>query len=215
MKETERLRLVELYTIEGEAYAGGVVAVAGVDEVGRGALAGPVSAGACVLPRGPLIEFLNDSKKLSAVRREQVAASVRAVATAWSVAHVEPGVIDELGIVGALKSAMRTAVRNLGLVPDLVLLDGNPLGLGLSERTIVRGDAQVACIAAASVLAKVERDALMVRLDESFPGYGFASNKGYGAEVHIRAIEERGLSAAHRRSFCSRWTTHPDLGAPN
>lgn len=205
MKEAERIRLTELYAIEAEAYGQGIAVVAGIDEVGRGALAGPVSAGACVLPRGPFIEYLNDSKKLSPKRREQVSASIKAVATAWSVAHVQAARVDEVGIVGALKDAMRQAVAGLGVAPGLVLLDGNPIGLGMSERSIVKGDALVACIAAASVLAKVERDALMVDLDERYPGYGFATNKGYGALAHTQAIERLGLTAVHRRSFCTRW----------
>lgn len=205
LKEAERVRLVELYAIEHAAYGEGFLAVAGVDEVGRGALAGPVSAGACILPRGPLVEFLNDSKKLTAARRSSVARAIRQIAISWSVAHVDPAEVDRVGISEALRTAMRAAVSGLSTSPDLVLLDGRPIGLGLAERAVVKGDATIAAIAAASVLAKVERDGLMVELDATYPGYGLASNKGYGSAGHIEAIRQLGLSPVHRRTFCGNF----------
>lgn len=207
MKEAERIRLTALYAAEREAYDTGYVAIAGVDEVGRGSLAGPVSAGACILPRGPLIEFLNDSKKLTPKRRDSIAHAVRQIAVSWSVAHVEPDEVDRIGISEALRVAMRDALGQLTPTPDLVLLDGRELGLGLNERTIIKGDSLIAAISAASVIAKVERDRLMVELDERYPGYGFASNKGYGSAAHIAAIRANGMTPAHRRSFCTNFCT--------
>lgn len=179
--------------------------IAGVDEVGRGPLAGPVSAGACVLDPAIEIPFLNDSKKLSEKRREEVAACLRAQARDWKVAHVSADVIDAEGIMSALKQAMRAAVAGLTLTPAVILLDGRPLALWKEERALIKGDAQVACIAAASVLAKVERDALMREADRLYPGYGFAHNKGYGTAQHSAAIRERGLTPLHRRSFCGEF----------
>ena len=202
-KEGERLRA--LFAYERELYGGGALVVAGVDEVGRGPLAGPVSAGACVLDPGLLIPHLNDSKRLSAARREEVAALLRQEARAWHVAHVPAAVIDQEGIVAALKQAMRAAVAGLGLAPDHILLDGRPLSIWPQEEAIIKGDGKIACIAAASVLAKVERDALMRAADLSYPGYGFARNKGYGTAEHIAAIKIHGLSPLHRRSFCGHF----------
>lgn len=207
MKEAERIRLTALYSAERDAYDSGYISVAGVDEVGRGSLAGPVSAGACILPRGPLIEFLNDSKKLAAKRRESVAEAVRHIAISWAVAHVDACEVDRIGISEALRVAMREALGKLDPTPDLVLLDGRELGLGFHERTIIKGDATIAAISAASVVAKVERDRMMVELDERYPGYGFASNKGYGSAAHIEAIRADGLTPVHRRSFCTNFTT--------
>jgi len=181
------------------------VVVAGVDEVGRGPLAGPVSAGACVLDPDSEIPHLNDSKKLSEKRREEVAATLRARARAWHVAHVSADVIDAHGIMFALKQAMREAVAGLGLKPDVILLDGRPLALWPQEQAIVKGDGKIACIAAASVLAKVQRDALMREADQAYPGYGLAHNKGYGTAEHAAAIRERGLTPLHRRSFCGEF----------
>jgi ribonuclease HII len=187
------------------------VAVAGVDEVGRGALAGPVSAGACVLgaaavrDAGAYVRWLNDSKQLSARRREEVAGVLREVAQSYSVAHVAPEVIDSEGLMVALRRAMTEAVAGLDVVPDVVALDGRPLGLFAHEDAIVKGDGKVACIAAASVLAKVERDALMVAYAQDYPGYGFEGHKGYGSSAHIECLTKQGLSPLHRRSFCQNF----------
>lgn len=202
---TESERLVLMYSHETRILsdAEGTVVVAGVDEVGRGSLAGPVTACACVLPLGPRIRGLDDSKRLNPARRAEVAEAVRAVAVAWSVVHVDAGVIDELGIVVALRRAMSTAIASLPLEPTHVLVDGLPMHVHEREMPIVRGDALVASIAAASVVAKVERDALMRRLDEVHPGYGLGGNKGYGSEEHLRALRALGPSPVHRRSFCT------------
>ena len=199
-QEQERLRV--LFAYERALYLAGADVVAGVDEVGRGPLAGPVSAGACVLGPGVEIPYLNDSKRLSEKRREEVAAALREQAYAWHVAHVPAEVVDIYGIVGALKRAMHEAVAGLLLRPDVILLDGLPLKLWPQERAIVKGDGKIACIAAASVLAKVERDAIMRIADQSYPEYGFSRNKGYGTAEHIAAIREFGPTPIHRHSFC-------------
>lgn len=205
LKEKEIERLNTLYAYERELYAQGMCAVAGLDEVGRGPVAGPVSVGACILPDQPLVEFLNDSKKVTEKRREKVAAELKALGVPYAVEHVSPEEIDRIGIVVALQTAMRRAVAALSVKPDAVLLDGNPLNLGVHEISIVKGDAKIACISAASILAKVERDALMRDYDEKYPQYGFASNKGYASAAHIEAIKEHGLCPIHRVSFCQNF----------
>ncbi|MCL2881418.1 MAG: ribonuclease HII [Coriobacteriia bacterium] len=204
-KDQEQGRLRALFAYERALYAAGAAVVAGVDEVGRGPLAGPVSAGACVLGPGAVIPYLNDSKKLSEKRREEVAAALREQAYAWHVAHVPAEDVDTYGIMGALKRAMYEAVAGLLLKPDIILLDGRPLSIWPQERAIVKGDEKVACISAASVLAKVERDALMRIADQYYPEYGFSRNKGYGTAEHIAAIREFGLTPIHRHSFCGEF----------
>jgi ribonuclease HII len=169
-------------------------------------VAGPLTVGAVCLPLRPQIAWLNDSKKLSAKRREELDLRIRASALALEIAHIPPEDIDRDGMAASLKKAMRAALDACCaarcLEPDLVLIDGIPLGVHPKERSVVKGDARVACIAAASIVAKVARDALMREADASFPGYGFASNKGYASRQHIAAIREKGLTTFHRASFC-------------
>jgi ribonuclease HII len=197
----ESARLAALMESQKALHAAGCAVVAGVDEVGRGALAGPVSAGAVVLDVGCTIEGLNDSKKLSPQRREQVAASVRGLASAFAVAHVQPAEIDAMGIGPASRLAMSRALDALDLAVDHVLVDGNDGRIGWPSTAVVRGDSLVACIAAASVVAKVERDELMVRLASEHPGYGLELNKGYSTVEHMDAVRRLGPSPIHRRSF--------------
>lgn len=178
----------------------------GIDEAGRGPLAGPVCAAACVLPEGLVIEGLNDSKKLSEKRREALYEQITTQAVAWAVCLVDEAVIDEINILQATFRAMRGAVAKLGLQPDLCLVDGNrDPGLGLPTRTVVKGDASCASVAAASILAKVTRDRLMYAYDELYPGYGFAVHKGYGTQAHYAAIQQLGLCPIHRRSFLKNY----------
>lgn len=205
LSEKEQARLDALYAYERALYQKGACAVAGLDEVGRGPVAGPVSVGACILPNQPLVEFLNDSKQVTEKRREKVANELKMLGVPHAVEHVAPEVIDEIGIVAALQMAMRRAIEHLRVAPDTVLLDGNPLNLGVHEISVVKGDAKIACISAASILAKVERDAIMREYDELYPGYGFASNKGYASAAHIAAIKEKGLTPIHRVSFCQNF----------
>ena len=208
-ERAERERVDRLYEAE-EAIArergGGVVV--GVDEVGRGSVAGPLAAGAVALPRKPRIAGLNDSKQVSPEDRERVAAEVKRVALAWAVAYVEPAEIDAHGMAASLRTAFRTAiamVEGAGVSVGVVLIDGAPIHCDPREACIVKGDAACASIAAASIVAKVERDALMDRLDAEHPGYGFASNKGYASEAHVKAIRDHGLTPVHRASFCTRF----------
>ena len=184
----------------------GLLVVAGVDEVGRGALAGPVSAGACVFERDVHIEGLDDSKVLTRQTRERLHAEIQIAARAVAVGHAEPSEIDRVGIVAATILAMRRAIGGLGLTVEHALVDGREVDLGLPTTAIVRGDATVRAIAAAAVYAKVTRDALMAELDSAYPGYGLADNKGYGSAEHRAAIAALGPSPVHRRSFgpCSQ-----------
>jgi ribonuclease HII len=181
--------------------------VAGVDEVGRGCLAGPVYAAAVILPPRCRIRDLDDSKKLAPEKRTEVAARVRERALAWAVARAEVEEIDQINILRATFLAMRRALALLATVPSECWVDGNQdPGLGLPVRMIVGGDALEACIMAASVVAKVARDEEMVRLCTLHPGYGFARHKGYGTPMHLEALRRLGPSPIHRRSFapCSQ-----------
>jgi ribonuclease HII len=174
----------------------------GVDEAGRGPLAGPVVAAAVVLDPARLIEGLRDSKRLSPARREALAGAIRERALAWCIASADPEEIDRLNILGATHLAMQRAVAGLGLAPELVLVDGNRApALAAPTLTIVGGDASVPAISAASILAKVARDALMVRLADAYPGYGFEVHKGYPTAEHRAALRRLGPSAVHRRNF--------------
>lgn len=179
--------------------------VAGVDEVGRGCLAGPVVAAAVILPAGWMPEGLRDSKLLRPEDRERLAAEVRAHALAWSVAFVEPAVIDRINILQATLLAAATAAGRLSIRPDALLLDGSLAlqDLSIEQRVVVDGDRLCVSVAAASVVAKVARDRLMVELDRQYPGYGLASNKGYAAPEHRAGLAALGLTAIHRRSFAS------------
>ncbi len=196
----ERERVEGMYGLMREL--GGDGFVLGVDEVGRGPLAGPLTVAAVALPPTPYIWGIDDSKKLSPTRREELAEKILTVAPAVGIAHIEPKEIDACGMAASLRMAMRRAIEDAGIEPDAVLLDGVPMRVHPHETAVVHGDARVACIAAASIVAKVTRDAIMVAADELFPGYGFAQSKGYGSAEHIRAIKELGLSPYHRESFC-------------
>jgi ribonuclease HII len=175
---------------------------AGVDEAGRGPLAGPVIAAAVILDPTAPIAGLRDSKRLSPARRVALAALIRSRALAWSLGIAGPEEIDRINILEATHAAMRRAVAGLDPAPELVLVDGNRLpGLPVAGRAVVGGDDSVAAISAASILAKVERDGRMVALAQQYPGYGFDRHKGYPTAAHRRALSELGPSPAHRRSF--------------
>jgi ribonuclease HII len=176
--------------------------VAGVDEAGRGPLAGPVIAAAVILDPSHPIAGLADSKTLNPSRREALAATIRQHALAWSVGRAEVDEIDTLNILQATMLAMQRAVAGLTLAPGLVQVDGNRLpSLPCPAEAIVKGDAKVAAISAASILAKVTRDAEMMQLHRQYPGYGFDIHKGYPTPTHLEALERLGVSPIHRRSF--------------
>ncbi|MEF9876138.1 MAG: ribonuclease HII [Gordonibacter sp.] len=206
-EQAERQRLASLYAYERTLAAGrGSGVVVGLDEVGRGPLAGPLAVGAVVLPLDAPIEGLNDSKQVKPEMREYIAERVKQVAVAWTVEYIEASDIDAAGMTASLVMAFRRAVAHIeqaGVVPDVILLDGNPLRLDAREVNVVKGDARCASIAAASIVAKVERDALMCRYAQQYPEYGFDSCKGYASAAHIDAIKRFGLTPIHRASFCT------------
>ena len=190
------------YIYESKAHAEGYATVCGIDEAGRGPLCGPVVAAACILPPGLVIEKLNDSKKLSPKRRDELFDIIKENALSFSVASASVEEIDGLNILEATLLAMRRAVAGLTLKPDYLLVDGNVFrGFGISGESVVSGDALSPSIAAASILAKVTRDRMCSELDEKFPGYGIAKNKGYGTKDHIEALFRLGPSPCHRKKF--------------
>jgi len=188
-------------TLERELSARGFHAVAGVDEVGRGSLFGPVVAAAVILSAERPVRGLNDSKLLQAGRREVLAERIRERAVTWAVAAVDAATIDRINIYQASRMAMRLAVIRLNPAPDFLLVDAVPLDLALPQRPLIKGDARCHAIAAASIVAKVYRDACMRAWDQVFPEYGLAAHKGYSAPEHLRALERFGPTPLHRLSF--------------
>ena len=177
-------------------------AICGIDEVGRGPLAGPVVAGAVILPKNCDILYLNDSKKLSEKKREELYDEIMEKAVAVGIGIIGPQRIDEINILQATYEAMRIAISELKVSPDLLLNDAVTIPeVPMKQVPIIKGDAKSASIAAASIVAKVTRDRLMVQYDEVLPGYDFASNKGYGSAAHIQALKEKGQTPIHRESF--------------
>lgn len=176
--------------------------IAGIDEVGRGPLAGPVCAAAVILPPGLVIDGINDSKKLTEKKREALYDIIAKEAVAWATAYVSPEVIDQINIRQATHRAMQMAVDTLKIPADFLLVDGNDrIPFDTESEYIIKGDAKSQSIAAASIMAKVTRDRYMVEMDSVYPGYGFAKNKGYGTKVHMEGIRTIGLCPIHRRSF--------------
>lgn len=196
--EIERTKQMKIYEEKYSDYE----FICGIDEVGRGPLAGPVVAGAVILPKDCDILYLNDSKKLSEKKREELYDIIMEKAVAVGLGYNSPERIDEINILNATYEAMRMAVGELKVTPTLLLNDAVTIP-GLSQRQvpIIKGDAKSISIAAASIVAKVTRDRLMVEYDKVYPEYGFASNKGYGAQMHIDALKKYGPTPIHRRSF--------------
>ncbi|HZD05646.1 MAG TPA: ribonuclease HII [Longimicrobiales bacterium] len=197
-----RLRLRDPLRYERDHWERGILHVAGLDEVGRGPLAGPVVAAAVVLPPETYVREARDSKAVAPRARPEVAAAVREAALAWSLGAASAREIDALGIVPATVRALRRALAHLEVEPGHVVLDGRPVrGLGREHHAVVKGDYRVHCVACASILAKVCRDTLMERLDPRYPHYGWGRNKGYGTAEHLGALERVGPSPHHRMSF--------------
>lgn len=197
-REQERLEKMRIYERKYEAFP----AICGVDEAGRGPLAGPVVAGAVILPKDCSILYLNDSKQVSAARREKLFDEIQEKAVAHGVGIVSAKRIDEINILQATYEAMRLAIEALGMTPDFLLADAVTIpGIAIKQEGIVKGDAKSVSIAAASILAKVTRDRMMLEYDTLYPEYGFASHKGYGTQAHIAAIREYGPCRIHRKTF--------------
>ena len=201
-KEQERMHELFAYEREYAAYQ----AICGIDEVGRGPLAGPVVASAVILPKDCDILYINDSKKLSEKKREMLYDEIMEKAVAVGIGIVGPERIDEINILQATYEAMREAISKLDVKPDLLLNDAVKIpGVDIPQVSIIKGDAKSASIGAASIIAKVTRDRMMVEYDSIFPEYGFAANKGYGTAIHIAALKELGPTPIHRRSFISNF----------
>lgn len=204
-EKDEALRLEEMNRYEKEYAHLGLIC--GIDEVGRGPLAGPVVAGAVILPEGCRIPYINDSKKLSEKKREELYDVILEEAIAAEVGIIGPGRIDEINILQATYEAMREAISKLSVTPAVLLNDAVTIpDVTIKQVPIIKGDAKSASIAAASIIAKVTRDRLMKQYDELMPGYHFAENKGYGAAVHIEALKNIGPSPIHRATFIKNFT---------
>lgn len=192
----------ELWELENELYEAGARLICGVDEAGRGPLAGPVCAAAVILPRGLVIDGLNDSKKLSEKKRDELFDIIKDSALSYGIAFATVEEIEQHNILNATFLAMRRAVEQLGENADIALVDGNrDPKLGMDTRLVIKGDSRCADISAASILAKVTRDRHMLELDRLYPQYHFAKHKGYGTKLHYEALREFGPSPVHRLSF--------------
>lgn len=206
MKEKEEERLKHMLEIEDSLYQRGYKLVCGVDEAGRGPLCGPVVAAAVILNKDEMIEGVNDSKKLSEKKRENLYDIIIKKAIAVGVGISDVDIIEDINILNATKLAMKQAINNLKINPDFVLIDGNQMiDIDIDAQTVVSGDAKSESIAAASIIAKVTRDRLLIEYDKKYPEYGFAKHKGYGTKAHIEAIKKYGLTPIHRASFCSKF----------
>lgn len=200
--EQEKVRLTRLSIYESQAYREGCRYIAGIDEAGRGPLAGPVAAGAVILPPGFFLPGIDDSKKLSAQRRLELAADIKRQAVSWAVSFVFPPHLDKVNILNATREAMYACVRELIVKPDLLLIDAVKIpDILINQQSIIKGDSLSISIACASILAKVERDQAMQAFDNLYPGYGFARHKGYATREHLEALARLGPSPIHRRSF--------------
>ena len=197
----ENLRLEAMLRYEKELYVQGINLIAGVDEVGRGPLAGPVVAAAVILPQNCKIKGLNDSKKIPKKKHEEIFQAVKENALAIGIGIMDNHVIDQVNIYEATKLAMKEAISQLSLQPQHLLIDAMKLDLPISQTSIIKGDANSLSIAAASIIAKVTRDELMKDYDQQFPGYDFSANAGYGTAKHLEGIEKQGITAIHRLSF--------------
>lgn len=207
MKEKEEQRLQKLKAYEMELYKSGLQYICGIDEAGRGPLAGPVVVGCVILPKDSFIEGINDSKKIAEKKREKLYEEITKQAISWSVGIVDQKEIDELNILQATKKALTIAIESLKVKPDRILVDAleHINTLGIPYTSIIKGDEKAYSISAASIIAKVTRDRIMYEWDKIYPQYGFASHKGYGTAKHIQAIKENGVCMLHRKSFVKNY----------
>ena len=197
---------MDKFLYERELTERGFKYVCGVDEVGRGPLAGPVVCAAVIMRADGIVEGVDDSKKLTAKKREKLSALIKQNAIAWAICRVEPQTIDEINILQATRLCMKNAVESLSVRPDFVLTDGNmTLDISIPQQSVIGGDAACYSIGAASIIAKVYRDEVMDEYAAEYPAYAFEKNKGYGTAAHISAIKECGICPIHRRSFTTKW----------
>lgn len=203
MKEKEIERLSKLKEFEQKLYDDKIKYIAGIDEAGRGPLAGPVVIGCVIMKKESFIEYINDSKKVSEKRRETLYEKITDEAISWSTGIVWQNEIDEINILNATKKALTIAIDNLGVKPDMILVDALDKidTRGIPYISVIKGDAKIYSISAASIIAKVTRDRIMREYDEVYPEYGFSSHKGYGTAKHIKAIKEYGICPLHRKTF--------------
>lgn len=207
MKEKEEIRLKQLKEIENELYKEGIQHIAGIDEAGRGPLAGPVVIASVIMPVDSNIEGVNDSKKVSEKKREILYEKITEEAVSWSAAIISQQEIDQINILNATKKGLTQSIQQLEKKPDLILIDAleHINTCGIPYQSIIKGDAKCYSIAAASIVAKVTRDRIMRQWDEVYPQYGFAKHKGYGTAAHIAALKEYGPCPLHRRSFITHF----------
>ena len=207
MKEREIERLNKLKEFEKKLYADGIKYIAGIDEAGRGPLAGPVVIGCAIMKPDSFIEYVNDSKKISETKREMLYEKITNEALAWSTGIVWQDEIDEINILNATKKALTLAIEGLKIKPDTILVDALDKidTKGIPYISVIKGDAKIYSISAASIIAKVTRDRIMKEYDEIYPEYGFLGHKGYGTAKHIQAIKEYGICPLHRKTFTKRF----------
>ena len=208
MKEKELERLTKIKEIEKDLYSKGFKNICGIDEAGRGPLAGPVVVAGVIMPQDSMIEGINDSKKVTEKRREKLYDVIKEEAISYSIAVIDHHVIDDINILNATKQGVTEVVDGLDVKPDLIIVDAltHINTRGIPYEPIIKGDAKCYNIAAASILAKVTRDRIMRQWDEIYPQYGFAAHKGYGTARHIAAIKEYGLCPIHRLTFTKQFT---------
>ncbi len=201
---------IDMLQFEKEYISQGKRFVAGIDEAGRGPLAGPVVVASVIMPMDNIIEGINDSKKLSEKKRNLLFEKIKEVAIAYHIEVVDEKVIDEINILNATKLGMKNCIEKLSIVPDVVLIDAVKIDSDVQTVSIIKGDAKSYSIAAASILAKVHRDNMMLQYDKEYPIYNFAKHKGYGTKVHIDAIKQHGICPIHRRTFVKNFYEHKD-----
>lgn len=203
MREKEEERLNKLKEIEKQLHNNGMKYICGIDEAGRGPLAGPVVVASVIMPEDSMIEGVNDSKKVSEKKREKLYDEITKNAISWSVSIIDHKKIDEVNILNATKEGLTNCIKSLEIKPNIIVVDALEKinTCGIPYESIIKGDAKCYSIAAASIIAKVTRDRIMRQWDEVYPQYGFAKHKGYGTAAHIAAIKECGLCPIHRRSF--------------
>ena len=208
MKEKEEARLIELKKIDKEFFDKGVKYIAGIDEAGRGPLAGPVVVASVILPQDSMIEGVNDSKKISESKREKLYEIITKEAISYGIGIIYQNEIDEINILQATKKGLTEAIKQMDIKPNIIMVDAlNGIDtLGIPYKSIIKGDAKCYSIAAASIIAKVTRDRIMREWDKIYPEYGFGSHKGYGTAKHIAAIREYGPCPIHRKTFITKFS---------